>query len=59
MITDPPDVAGIMVVHLMTGALFRCLCTFSGRKLALAPVSSLNIISVETVESHDDSDMPV
>lgn len=55
LITEPPYAESVEIVCLLTGLLLRRLCTFSGRMLALAPVSSLNVIfppSVETVESH-------
>ena len=61
LIIDPPYAESVIVVWLMAGLLLRRLCIFSGRTLASAPVSSLNLIfplSVETAESHEDSETP-
>ena len=58
LIIDPLYAESVIVVCLMAGLLHRCVCIFSGRALASAPVSSLNVIfplCVETVESHEDS----
>ena len=55
LVINPPHAESVVVVCLMTGLLLRHLCIFSGRALAVAPVS-LNIIfslSVETVESYE------